>query len=92
MRYLKVVWHHEFPDEPVTLFSEIDDERYEVRKVDVYRDGRYDFADSVTSKGATMLGEIATPSVEELAALDEFTPSEIEAGEFETVWRRATRN
>ncbi|MFJ8000941.1 DUF6881 domain-containing protein [Streptomyces sp. NPDC096310] len=92
MKYLKVIWHHDFPDEPVTLFSEIDDERYEVRKIDVYLDGRCDFADSVTSKGTTMLGEIATPSIEELAELEEFTPSEIEAGEFETIWQYATRN
>lgn len=63
-----------------------------MRNVDVYRDGQCDFADSVTSIGATILGGIATPSVEELAALDEFTPYETEAGEFETVWRRAIRN
>ncbi|MDW4910815.1 hypothetical protein RB628_37240 [Streptomyces sp. ADMS] len=91
MKYLKVVWHHDFPGEPVTLFSEIDEERYEVRKVEVYRDGRHEFASEVTSTGATMLGEIETPSIEELAEQEEFTPTEIDHQEFETVWRRATR-
>ena len=43
-RYLKVTWHHDFPDEPSVLYSEID-AGYEIRKVDVYRDGTHDFAD-----------------------------------------------
>jgi len=38
-RYQKVLWHHEHPDEPVAPFSEIDS-GFEVRKVEVCRDGR----------------------------------------------------
>jgi hypothetical protein len=56
--YLKVEWHHDLPDDPVWLFSELDGERYEVRKVEVYRDGTRTFADSTRHSGTTMLGEI----------------------------------
>jgi hypothetical protein len=33
VRYLRVVWHHEFDDEPVLLLSEVVD-GWEVRKVE----------------------------------------------------------
>jgi len=36
MEYLKVHWKHDYPNEPVLLYSERDDERREVRKVDVF--------------------------------------------------------
>jgi len=39
MTYLKVKWIHSHPDAPVLLYSELDRERWEVRKVEVFRDG-----------------------------------------------------
>jgi hypothetical protein len=39
-----VLWHHDRPDEPVALYSEIDS-GFEVRKVEVHRDGRHEYAD-----------------------------------------------
>jgi hypothetical protein len=88
-RYLKVLWHHELPDEPVELFSEIDDEGWEVRKVEVYRDGHLDWADGSRSKGTSMLSETRMPGIEEIAVQPEFSPTVIDTGEFEAVWRQA---
>jgi hypothetical protein len=34
MKYLKVVWVHDLPGEPVLLYSEVDDEGWEIRKVE----------------------------------------------------------
>lgn len=84
--YLKVEWHHDFPDEPVLLYSELDDERYETRKVEIFRDGRQTFASMEEFSGRTMLGEIPTPNLGELAESGEFTPTEIARDEFEAVW------
>jgi hypothetical protein len=89
MRYLKVLWHHELSDEPVELYSEIDDAGYESRKVEIYRDGRRDFADGESSSGTTMLGEGPIPSLEEITEQEEFSPSLIEVADFERVWRQA---
>ncbi|MFL6073300.1 MAG: DUF6881 domain-containing protein [Mycobacteriales bacterium] len=89
MWYLKVHWHHDFADEPVVLYSEVGDDGYEVRKVDVFRDGRLGYADKSRSTGDTVLGEKPILGVDEIAAQDEFSPSVIEAHEFEHVWRRA---
>ena len=33
--YVKVRWDHEFVEEPVEVFSELDNDRYEVRKVEI---------------------------------------------------------
>jgi hypothetical protein len=43
MKYVKVRWNHALPNEPVVLYSELDDQMWETRKVEVYADGRADF-------------------------------------------------
>jgi hypothetical protein len=43
-RYQLVHWLHEFADEPGRLYSEVDDDGWEIRKVDEYRCGRRDIA------------------------------------------------
>lgn len=88
--FLKVVWHHSHPDEPVWLYSELDGERYEVRKVEVYRDGRRGFADQARSVGGSMLGEIPAPTIPEFAdEPEDFEASEISEAEFESQWSAA---
>ncbi|WP_425487540.1 DUF6881 domain-containing protein [Microbacterium immunditiarum] len=62
--YLRVRWHHEFPDEPILLLSEIVGSD-EVRKVEIYADGRYDFANGSCSTGTTLLSELPMTSVDE---------------------------
>lgn len=90
MGYLKVVWVHDLPDEPVWLYSELDEARFEVRKVEVYRDGRRGFADRTRSVGGSMLGEMPTPLISEFGNdPEEFEVSEIEAEEFELEWSAA---
>ena len=90
-RYQKVLWHHDHPDEPVMLYSEIDS-GFEVRKVEVYRDGRHDHADGSHSTGTTMLGEQLMPDVDEINQDPEFSAVTITAEEFERVWQRAVRD
>ena len=90
-RYLKVTWHHDFPDEPSVLYSEID-AGYEIRKVDVYRDGTHDFADGSRSIVTTRLGEIPVPTAEEINEDPEFSAVAISAEDFDLVWQRATQS
>jgi hypothetical protein len=90
MQYLKVHWKHEHPDEPVLLYSELDDERYEVRKVDVFRDGALGYADNSQSHGkGTILAAVPIPSITEIGSNPEFRASTITRDEFETMWRKA---
>jgi hypothetical protein len=86
MTYLRVKWHHNFSADPVLLFSELDAERYETRKVEVFRDGRQGFASENEEHGGSFLGEKPVPELGILAADPEFEPESISALEFEKVW------
>ncbi|MFF3908551.1 DUF6881 domain-containing protein [Streptomyces sp. NPDC001848] len=83
MWYLKVIWHHDFSDEPVEILSEVGEDRYEVRKTEVFRDGRLDWADESRWSPSTMLGEVPVPPLEEINEQEEFTAVVIPAEEFE---------
>lgn len=89
MKYVKVKWIHDLPDEPVTLYSELNDDMWETRKVEVYADGRTDFAYGEAQSGSTKLGIEPYPPLEEIAADPQFKPAVISAEEFETVWKQA---
>ena len=56
MTYLKCNWNHSFPDAPITLYSELDDLRWELRKVEVFRDARMGYADGRKEVGGSRLG------------------------------------
>jgi hypothetical protein len=89
MKYVKVRWIHSLSDEPVMLYSELTDDMWETRKVEIYADGRADFANSEERSGSTNLGIEPLPSLEEIAADPEFEPAVISAEEFESVWEQA---
>lgn len=89
MKYLSVSWNHDDADDPVLLYSELDDERYETRKVEIRRDGRMTYAGPGVEVGDTWLGEVPVPALEEIAQDPQFTPKYITAEEFEAVWLRA---
>lgn len=90
MSYLKVAWHHRFPNEPVLIYSEVRAGR-ERRKIEVYRDGRTDFADDLTETGTTLLTQGEFPSFDEIATDPAFSPFVISREEFNVVWESATQ-
>jgi hypothetical protein len=87
MKYLKVSWIHNFPDEPVLLYSEIDDARWEQRKVDFFADGTAVFASEAESHGNTGLCIEPLPTLEEIGSDPQFQPVEISPLEFEAAWK-----
>lgn len=92
MQYIAVRWIHSESEDPIELFCELDHDRFEVRKVEVYGDGRIDFACAEMETGDTRLGECEVPPLKEIAADPEFEPREISAAEFEAIWRIACVN
>jgi hypothetical protein len=86
MTFVRVNWRHAEPDQPCVLYAELDDERREVRKIDLFPDGRWGFADGREEVGGTRLGEVAVPSLEELNADPVYDAVEIEPEEFEQLW------
>jgi hypothetical protein len=90
MTYIKVKWRHSCPNDPVLLWSELDSERLEKRKVEVFQDGRCGYAPGGEPFGPTRLGETPIPSLADIAKDAQFDPVEITMQEFEEAWAKRT--
>lgn len=69
--YLQVEWSHDFCDKPVEIWSEVGGDGgdgYESRKIEVFRDGRLEYADEHRESGAAFLSEAPVGMVGEIAA------------------------
>jgi len=88
MKYIRVKWKHTNPDEPVWLFSEIDETGRELRKVECFKNGFCDFATESESTGSTVLSSGPLPEIAVIARDPEFEPVEIPKEEFEKVWKK----
>lgn len=87
--FIRVDWKHGNAEDPITLFSELDEERWEVRKVEVFADGRIGYANERGSFGMTSLGYHPVPALEVLADNPEFEPVEITRAEFDEIFDKA---
>jgi len=86
--YFHCRWIHDHPDEPVDLYSELDADRYELRKVYVFKDGHGEAAGRGIEMGTTWLSPEPCPPLAEIAAQAGFEPRETTREEFEAVWRK----
>ena len=88
MKYIRVRWKHTNPDEPVWLFSEVDENGVEQRKLECFRNGFCDFATTNDSTGNAKLSTQPLPAFDKIAKDPEFEPMEITKEEFENVWKK----
>lgn len=88
VEYIKVKWVHSHPDEPILLYSELDKDRWEIRQVEVFANGRIGFASTTeaTPSIRTRLSIEPLPTLTEIGADRQFQPAEITKDEFEQVW------
>jgi hypothetical protein len=92
MTYLKLKWLEAGEKYPVWLYSELDAERWETRKVDVFADGTMAWADETTDDEMnTALGSTPAPTFQEIANDPEFEAEEISREQFEVIWNEATK-
>ena len=68
MTYIRVKWLHSNFEEPVLRYSELNDLRWETRKVEIFADGRFGFAGPNEASEDTGLGLAPVPSLHEIAA------------------------
>lgn len=85
MFYLKVLWHHDAPDYPVEMWSELDADRYETRKMERYAKGTWE---CWNAERPDELGIVPVPELTEIQEQDEFTAVEIDRASFEHEWQR----
>ncbi|MFN7693076.1 MAG: DUF6881 domain-containing protein [Burkholderiales bacterium] len=88
MTYIDVRWNHPSADDPTRLVSELDANRWELRKLEFFPDGRVGYAGPVDATHGTRLGEAPVPSLEEINAQTEFDGDEVDAAVFESLWSR----
>lgn len=90
MFYLKVLWRHHSASLPTVIYSELDLDRRETRKVECLSSGELIRADQYTNAALeTRLAEVKVPNLEEIASDAEFIPERVSRKEFESVWERA---
>jgi len=89
MSYVKVRWHHDGGDDPIILYHEIASDRREIRRVELFEDGRLQSSDRVDPEAATSLSLEPLPTLEEIRSQPEFDVVEIDQSAFEDVWTRA---
>ncbi|GGX11719.1 DUF6881 domain-containing protein [Undibacterium macrobrachii] len=92
MRYFQVDWIHEDEDYPISIIAEIDGEGWEVRKIELFRDGHKGFAENIEDVGETMLGEKPWPGIEVIASDSQFNVKELVRSEFESEWLKRFEN
>lgn len=89
MKYIKVNWRHSFELEPIVIYSELDSASLELRKIEILKDGRMDYAGEGISRGNAKLSEEPIPTLKEIAGDPQFEPSEITKEEFDEMWVKA---
>ena len=87
--YLKVRWVHDLPDEAVLWYHELDSNRFEVRKVVVFVNGKSERAGEGESTDYAELGPEPMPLPAEIAAQDDFHVLDMSGDEFEQRWLEA---
>jgi hypothetical protein len=90
MKYIKVKWIHNFLSEPTLLLSEIDSNRNELRKIEIFADGSMGYASEFESSEHTLLGEMPIPVLNEISSDPQFVAEEIGREEFESYWSKKT--
>lgn len=85
-RYVRVLWRHSHPDTPVEILSEADEEGWERRKIEVFRDGSASYASEEFRTGDTELDSEPPPTLREWNAHRQFRATLIAAEEFERRW------
>ncbi len=95
MEWIKISWQHEHLIEPFEIYMELNSLRFDIRKIELYKDGSFGYAHDNVEFNGTKLNEQPFPSIEEYnidGALFEKEWNEklfakrITENEFEKIW------
>lgn len=88
-RYLKIDWKNGAPADPATYFCEIDDEGWELRRVEIFQNGKMAYADRQLAVGCEGLGLAQVPSLSKIRQDPEIEAWEISENDFDFMWEKA---
>lgn len=90
MIYLKIRWVHDNSKEPSEILVELDEDRYELRKIEKFKGGAIGFTSEGVNVNCAQLSDLPVPSLEDINGDTQFKAEHISAGEFEVEWIRAS--
>lgn len=82
MIYVKIDWHHDCPEDPICYYMELDEEGYDVRRLELFADGHYEFWDKKTPFA---LSDCSCFPLEEISAQEEFSLDKLSKIQFEEI-------
>lgn len=89
MKYILLKWFHNLDDEPYKIYSEIDDQRYEMRKIEMYKNGTIYICDEKMINSQIELADVAFPEdLDEINQDGQFFARYISKEEFESIWNK----
>ncbi|MUZ66386.1 DUF6881 domain-containing protein [Agrobacterium vitis] len=88
MIYMHVKCDFDHEDQPIEIYSEMDDDRNEIRKVHFFSNGECEIASKYFETVYTGLSSEPLPSVEEINADGQFFARLISSHEFEIQWEK----
>lgn len=93
MKFIKVKWIHKKGEEnePIWLYSEIDNSRWETRRVEVFKDNKHKSYSQKQLQEIGLLGFEPYPELEFINSQNEFEGYEITKEEFEDIWTKAIK-
>lgn len=95
LEYLMMDWKHDKKKYPVKIYVEIDDQRYETRKIEVFLEGKIGFAFldvefCEAEGGDTGLGDQKMPELQKLLSRNDtvLKTTIISKEDFELLWKK----
>jgi len=90
--YFHAVWFDASEDEPVEYYDELDADRYSIRCVRRYRDGRLEACSYTSDNWRDEMPEGPIPPIADINRDSQFSAKEISKSEFEAAWNQAYRS
>ena len=91
MQYVLVEWEHDMEDEPYLIYSELNEDRMETRKMEFYRNG-LSFSYGAERGHFDVLADVPFPSdlreIERQGAPGEFTARSLSPSLFYDIWNQ----
>ncbi len=91
MKYIHIQWNHDLPDAPTDVYSELDDNRMEIRKIEVFGDQTVGYALLGLASELTSLRPTPVPYVSQLNQDPKASARDIEWHEFDDLWDKLVK-
>jgi hypothetical protein len=91
MKYVHIQWNHELPDAPTDVYSELDADRMEVRKIEMFNNQSIGFAEAGRSTENTSLRPTPLPYVSVLNQDPKAMARDLDWHEFDDLWEKLVR-